>query len=92
MSNALGTTDRSHMPPNSRAWIAGARSRTCPSLWPSQGTERFQFSDRDFYRYSIGRNSASHTYREISDLNEFNLKREVKVRAMRPNSIGFEKC
>ena len=24
MSNALGTTDRSHMPPNRRAWIAGA--------------------------------------------------------------------
>ncbi len=63
------------------------------SLWASQGIpERFQFNDRDFDRYSIGMNSASHNHREISDANEFNSKRSESDRVMRPNAIGVEKC
>ncbi len=63
------------------------------SLWPSQDiSERFTFGDRDFDRYSIGRNIVSHNRRELSNANEFNSKREVKLRVMRPNVIGFEKC
>ncbi len=50
--------------------------------YPSEGIpERFAFSDRDFHQHLKGRTSASHTHREISDANEFNLKREVKVKS-----------
>jgi hypothetical protein len=67
------------MSPKRGAWIAGAYTL---ERYPLEGIpERFAFGDRDFHQHLKRMTIAFNTPLEISDANEFNLKREVKVKS-----------